>query len=81
MVGHIDVVNPAVAVEVEVVDAGILAVKSHFKAFQGFRLLEQLHGSVEIQVITRETQVILLPILSPDGCRGCDQEGKNCGGE
>jgi hypothetical protein len=60
------VVSHVVGVEVEVVDMGILIVEVSFESFKRFRFLEQLHNCVEVEIVTRETQVFLRIVLCPD---------------
>ena len=68
IVGDSQVINHVVAVEVEVVDPGVLVVEISLEGFESLRLLEKLHHCVEIQIVTRETQVFLRIVLCPD-CR------------
>jgi len=58
------VINISVSVKVEVVYPGFLIVETFFKGFKRLRLLEKLHDCIEVQVVTRETQVFLRIILS-----------------
>jgi hypothetical protein len=67
IVGDGQVINHVVTVKVEVVDPGVLVVEVPFEGFEGLRLLEKLHHCVEIQIVTRETQVLLRIVL----CRDC----------
>ncbi len=68
IVGDGQVINHVVTVKVEVVDPGVLVVEVPLESFEGLRLLEKLHHCVEIQIVTRETQVFLRIVLCPD-CR------------
>ncbi len=67
IVGDSQVINHVVTVKVEVVDPGVLVVEVPLECFEGLRLLEKLHHCVEIQIVTRETQVLLRIVL----CRDC----------
>ena len=68
IIGDGYVVNHVVTVKVEVVDPGVLVVEVPLEGLEGLRLLEKLHHCVEIQIVTRETQVLLRIVLCPD-CR------------
>ncbi len=68
VVGDGYVVNHVVAVEVQVIDPCVLIVDVSLERFEGLRLLEEIHDCVEVQVITRETQVFLRVILGADCC-------------
>jgi hypothetical protein len=68
IIGYCKVIDVTVVVQVEVVDPGVLIVEASFKSFKRLRLLEKLHDCVEVQVVTRETQVFLRIIL-PSGYR------------
>jgi len=60
------VVNHIVTVEVEVVDVRVLVIEISLESFKSLRLLEELHNRVEVQIVTRETQVFLGIVLCPD---------------
>ena len=67
-VGNGNVINHVVTVKVEVVYPGVLVVEASLEGFKGLRLLEEIHDCVEVQIVTRETQVFLRVILRHD-CR------------
>jgi hypothetical protein len=56
---YIDVINMVVTVKVQIIDILALIIKTPLKAFKCFRFLKQFHDGKEIQVVTRETQVLL----------------------
>jgi hypothetical protein len=60
------VIDHIVSVEVEVVDMRVLVIEISLESFKSLRLLEKLHNRVEVQIVTRETQVLLRIILCPD---------------
>jgi hypothetical protein len=60
------VVNHIVTVEVEVVDMRVLVIEISLESFKSLRLLKKLHNRVEVQIVTRETQVLLGVVLCPD---------------
>jgi hypothetical protein len=68
IVRYREIINISVHVQVEVIDPGVLVVEVSFKGLQCLRLLEKFHNCVEVQVVTRETQVFLRVIL-PSGYR------------
>ncbi len=68
IVRHSKIIDVTVIVQVEVIDPGVLIVEVSFESFKRLRLLEKLHDCVEVQVVTRETQVFLRIIL-PSGYR------------
>lgn len=64
IIDHFDIVDQVIAVQVEVVDFSIGGIEVTFKPFECFRLLEEVHHGVEVQVITREVQFFISVILS-----------------
>lgn len=60
------VIDHIVTVEVEVVDMGFFSIEISLKSLKSLRILEKLHDCVKVQIVTRETQVLLRIILSPD---------------
>jgi hypothetical protein len=63
-----NVVNPPVTVKVEVVDPRIPVVETSLEGFKGGGIAEQVQNRIKVQVVTRETQVLLREVLCPD-CR------------
>ncbi len=81
IVGDGYVVNPVVAIEIEVVNPRVPVVQTPLKRFQGGRVAEQIQDRIEVQVVTRQTQVLLREVLRShyrgDGCQNCEDRCDN----
>jgi hypothetical protein len=51
------VIHVTIVVQVEVVDHFFRVIEFSFKGFQGFRLLEDIHHGIEVQVVTRQPEI------------------------
>jgi len=76
IIDHPYVVDPVVSVQVKVIDPGILIIQVAFKTLEGFRFLKEFHHGKEVQIVSRQTQVIV--IIFPGMChrRSPYQQGK-----
>jgi hypothetical protein len=74
IVGNRYVVDEVVPVEIKVVDPGVPVIEVPFELLKGLRLLEEIHHGIEVHVVTRETQVLLRPVLSADYRPCCYQD-------
>jgi hypothetical protein len=63
IIGNRDVIDVVVAVQVQVVDHGLLVVQAPFECFQCLGFLEQVHHGIQVQVVSRQTQVFIRVIL------------------
>jgi hypothetical protein len=54
-----NIIYKVIAVQVQVVDHGFLVIQALFKSFQGFRILEQIHHSIEVKIVSRQTKVFI----------------------
>jgi hypothetical protein len=70
-----DVIDVVIAVQVQVVDRRLLIIQTSLKFFEGLRLLEQVHHGVEVQVVSRQTKILIGIVLGSNGCR-CGEQ--NC---
>jgi hypothetical protein len=68
------IVNQVITVKIKVVYPGIGIVETPFKAFQSLRLLEELHYGIEVQIVARQTEILIRPFLGPHCTPSCYQE-------
>ena len=71
IIGNRNIIYEVVTIQVQVIDGGFFVIQAPLKSFQGFRFLEQIHHGVEIQVVSRQTQVFIGIVL-------CRYEGRSC---
>jgi hypothetical protein len=70
IIRNCDIIYIVIAVQVEVVNCRFLIVQASFKLFQCLRLLEQIHHSVEVEIVSRQTKV-LFGIVLGNNVHGC----------
>ena len=70
------VIDHVIAIKVKVIDPGIFIIQVPFKSFQCFRFLKQVHHSVEVKVISRQTKVFFGPVLCTNKHRCCCKDCK-----
>jgi hypothetical protein len=66
IIDHPDVVDPVVPVQIKVIDPAVLIIQTAFKTLKGFRFLKEFHHGKEVQIVSRQTQVIV--IIFPGLC-------------
>ncbi len=78
VIGNSNVINTVVAVKVEIVDPVIPVVETSLERLKSHGIAEQVHYSVKIEVVTRETQVFLREVLAADCCHCCQDCEDRC---
>lgn len=74
IVKHHDVVNVIISGEVEVVDHPFRVIQSSLESLKGFRLLKEVHNGKQIEVISRQAQVLLRPVVCRKRVSCCQEE-------
>jgi len=74
IIGNGYIVHHVVPVQVEVIDPGILVIQIPFKAFKGLRFLEQLHHGIKVEIVARQTEILIRHALGPHCAPSCKEE-------
>ena len=68
------IVDQIITVQIKIVYPGIGIVETPFKAFEGLGLLEELHYGIKVQIVARQTKILIRPLLGPHCTPSCYQE-------
>ena len=71
VIGNRDIVNEIVPIKVQVIDHVFTVIEASLKSFQGFRLLEQIHDSIEVKIVARKTEIFIWITLGRYLQRSC----------
>jgi predicted membrane protein len=66
-----NVIYQVVAVQVQVIDHGLIIIQATLKSFQGLGFLEEVHHGIEVKVVSRQSEVFFRVILGIYSNRCC----------